>query len=523
VLQENGKSVAEGKIPELDVEAREEKEFSISLPKIEKAAGSEFMLTMSFTAKEGYSPLVPKGHEISWEQFTIAEATPPAAAKADGAKLETKDGDDAVTITGKDFAVQFDKAKGLLTSFKYKGTDLVDRGFRPDFWRALTDNDRPSHRKFTDAKWRNAGPGWKVTKAEVKQLEGAARVIFNAAIPAVSGACQLVYTVYGDGQVEVAMSYAPGSRKIKGPLRMGLEMLLPKEMENVEYYGRGPIPTYQDRRFERVGIFKTTVDDMWVDYSEPQENGMRSDVRWAALRDSKKSGLLFVGDPVFCLSARHYAQDVIEKAKYSFQMKRSGSIHLNIDFGQTGVGGNNSWGATPLRKYQLQNRPMSYKFRMIPIGGETKIDEKYRSRPPSIEIAAAVPGADKMPKQTSRVDASSEESDKGNTADNLADGDSSTRWCASGGELPQWVSINLGKKKAVKKAVITWECDGAYGYKIEGSADGRSWKMFADRRKNKKAAQKTTDKLEGEAQYVRVTVTRTPPEKWASIFEVEIE
>ncbi len=520
VLQENGKTVSEGAIPALDVAAHAEKQFAIDLPAIEETPGTEYLLTMSFTAKEGYSPLVPAGHEISWEQFTVAAASPPAIEKASSPGLTVTDADDAVTIAGGDFSLSFDKEKGLLTSFKYKNADLVDRGFVPDFWRALTDNDRPSHKKFTDTKWRNAGSGWKVADAEVTQLPGAARVIFTAALPAVSGSCRLVYTVCGGGQVAVDMAYVPGRRKIKGPLRFGLEMLLPKELEHVAYYGRGPAATYADRPFERVGIFETTVDGMWMDYSEPQENGNRSDVRWVALRDETGRGLLFVGDPVVSFGAKHYARDVIEKAKYSFRMKRSDSIHLNIDGGQTGVGGNNSWGATPLRKYWLKNEPMSCRFRMMPIDGETDIDARCRVRPPSHPIASAMPAP---PRQTSRVEASSEETSKGNVAGNLVDGDRETRWCANGGELPQWVSINLGKKKTVKKAAITWECDGAYQYTIEGSADGRRWRVLADRTKNRDAARTTTDTFDAVVQYMRVTVTGTPPEKWASMCEVVIE
>lgn len=67
-------------------------------------------------------------------------------------------------------------------------------------------------------------------------------------------------------------------------------MLLPKEFDNIEYYGRGPMPTYQDRIYERIGIYKITVNGMWVDYSDPQENGNRTGVRWVALTNEEGRG-----------------------------------------------------------------------------------------------------------------------------------------------------------------------------------------------------------------------------------------
>lgn len=519
----NGEVIAKGKIPELDVAPHTEKDFTITLPKIQKASGTEYLVTISFSAKAGYSPLIIEGHEIAWDQFVYTEAIPLVGDKSRQPELNVDDGDKSIVVTGKGFTLSFEKGTGLLSDFTHKGNRLVDRGFKPDFWRATTDNDRPSVRRFADIRWRDAGAHWRIGGTEVKTLEGGAiRVLFNASLSGVSAKCQLVYTVYGDGQVEVAMTCDPGGAKMKGPLRYGLEMLLPESMNQVQYYGRGPRPTYQDRRLERIGLFETTVDDLWVDYSEPQENGYRSDVRWVALRDADRNGLLFAGDPLVCFGAKHYAQDVIDKAKYSFQMERSKSIHLNIDLVQAGVGGNNSWGATPLRQYQLKSTRVSYRFRMIPLGKGDSIDVKLAKRPVSHPVKSLLPEMAAVVPATSPVAASSEEKNRGNVAPNLTDGNSATRWCASDASLPQWVRIKLDKKQSVKQARITWEENGPYRYRIDGSTDGKSWQLLADRSKNTEGGQTTKDTLKGEAQFIKITVTGTPPDCWASICEVTI-
>ena len=271
ILIGNGNPVAAGSIPVLDVAPHGEAEFTLRLPKVEKVAGTEYLLTLSFTAKPSYSPLVPGGHELSWEQFVYAQAGP-APEPVDKGGMKVADTAETVTVSGDGFSLSFDKQKGLLTSYKADGQELIRRGFRPDFWRATTDNDRPSFKKFADAKWQQDGESWAASAHSVKTLEdGAVRVAFESQLPGVHGTCKLSYTIHGNAGVDVAMGYTPGA-KGKGPLRFGLEMLLPDDSEYVTYYGRGPHPTYADRKFERIGRFSTTVDGMWVDYSDPQEN-----------------------------------------------------------------------------------------------------------------------------------------------------------------------------------------------------------------------------------------------------------
>ncbi len=387
-LSANGRVIEEGKIKPLDVPPHSSREFSIQLPKIDKRTGIEYILTMSFTAKDTLSPLIPGGHEISWEQFALSPTPQPAVTEKPAPAVEMKDVGTTISVTGTDFSLSFDKSKGLMTSFKYKGVERIERGFAPDFWRATTDNDRKSIRKFSNLKWENGA--MKITGVQLKRLSGdTVRVVFSGKIISVNATVQLAYTVYGDAEVNVAMSCDPQSAG-KGPVRVGLEMLIPKEFENVEYYGRGPNPTYQDRKFERIGLFKTTVDGMWIDYSRPQENGNREETRWISFTDKVGKGLLFIGNPVINASARHYARNEMKKTKYSFQMKRSDFIHLNIDMAQTGVGGNNSWGATPMKDYILRNISRSYTFRMIPLDNRKTVSEKMILRPKAHPIESTL-------------------------------------------------------------------------------------------------------------------------------------
>jgi len=61
-----------------------------------------------------------------------------------------------------------------------------------------------------------------------------------------------------------------------------------------------------------------------------------------------------------------------------------------------------------------------------------------------------------------------------------------TKWLPSGGELPQWFSVDLGESTLISKVCTSPEFKHvAYGYKIEVSEDGKNWSLFADRSANR--------------------------------------
>ena len=372
-IEANGKQIAAGTIDKLNIPAGKAKALQLDLPEISPEPGVEFFLNLSFVTKND-TALIKRGHEIAFEQFKLPVYHKPDMAKiASMPPVKVTDQGDAVTIKGKNFTVDFDKKTGTISSYTYKGKQLIARGPLPDFWRAYTDNDeRPlKHKKYSEI-WRTVAAGWKVAGVSVTSEDNAALVKVQGELPDVNGKYNVRYTIYGTGEIKVYARYQGSEKEIKGPHRIGMELMVPAGFENITWFGRGPNPTYSDRKFERVGIYNGTVDEQWVDYSRPQENGNKVDVRWVLLKDGDGSGLLFRGSPVLSVSARHYSKNEMEKAKYSFEMKRSEDIHLNIDLAQLGVGGNNSWGATALDDYQLKNEPTAYRFYMRPFDGSTE-------------------------------------------------------------------------------------------------------------------------------------------------------
>ncbi len=383
-LKADGTTIASGRLPELDIPPGEEKEFTIAMPKLEVTPGIEYWLNLSFSQK--FDTLwAKKGFEISWEQFRLpGEKAAPRADFTRGPALTVTEDDGFADFTGADFSLRFSKRDGVITSYAYKGTTLLERGPRPDFWRAVTDNDTGAWKSMraTSEKdptrniqlWRNAGPQWEPQGVQVVRIDQrTASVTVKAGLPEVGAKVTMTYTIHGSGDVIVETSYEPGSDKRAMMPRFGNELVVAPGLESISWYGRGPIETYVDREFERVGVYRSTVAKEWVEYMRPQENGNKTDVRWIALTNSQGIGLLAVGAPTLSVSARHFTKQDMERAGYTFQMQPHPETFLNLDWKQMGVGGIDSWSpnALPMQPYRIpSDQAYSYRYRLIPVEGD---------------------------------------------------------------------------------------------------------------------------------------------------------
>jgi beta-galactosidase len=151
--------------------------------------------------------------------------------------------------------------------------------------------------------------------------------------------------------------------------RFGMGLIMAPGYENMAWYGRGPAPTYVDRDYERVGVYRSTVDQQWNEFSQPQENSNKTDVRWVTLTNQDGIGLRATGMSLLSVSAYQYPKSEIERADYAFKMTRRPQIYLNLDLRQMGVGGTNSWtpDAYPLEPYRIRgDEPHSHKYRLAP-------------------------------------------------------------------------------------------------------------------------------------------------------------
>ena len=125
--------------------------------------------------------------------------------------------------------------------------------------------------------------------------------------------------------------------------RFGMELVMSAGYDRIAWYGRGPAETYIDRAFERVGVYSSTVSGEWVEYSRPQANGNKVDVRWVEITNDKGVGLRAEGVPLLSVEARHASRRDVEQAAYTWQIPQRPQVFLNLDLRQMGVGGIDSW------------------------------------------------------------------------------------------------------------------------------------------------------------------------------------
>ncbi|MGB9609659.1 MAG: glycoside hydrolase family 2 TIM barrel-domain containing protein [Bryobacteraceae bacterium] len=393
-VQESGRAVASGMLPALDIEPGGEKEFTLNLPKITPKPGAEYWLNISFRLKNA-TRWAPAGHEIAWEQFALpwkAEGRKADFSRSPALKIEEKGG--IFILSSPVFRAIFDPRAGTFAEYRYQDVLLLERGPLPDFWRAPTDNDLgawkamrarierdPAQNWFL---WREAAPRMTIAEARLERVdESTARAAVKAGLYGMGGATAAwTFTIYGNGEILVEMSYQPGAEKRAMMPRFGSELVLARGFSNWTWYGRGPAETYIDRQFERIGIYQSTVEKEWVEYSRPQENGNKTGVRWSAWTNGQGVGLLAVGAPELSVSARRFTKEDMERAAYSFQMQPQGPIYVNLDWIQMGVGGIDSWSpnALPMPAYRIDSsQPMSYRYRLVPVAGpyEAKTREVF--------------------------------------------------------------------------------------------------------------------------------------------------
>ncbi|MDO8971056.1 MAG: DUF4981 domain-containing protein, partial [Saprospiraceae bacterium] len=380
----DGMVVENGKLDDLSLEPGMSANVTVPV-NVKPEAGVEYFMTIKAKLKNNWS-LLEAGDEMAAEQFALPMMAPAKKAnKAEFADVKMQEDESAVTISGEGFAVAFDKKTGVMTSFKKGDSELLKSGPVPNFWRAPTDNDFGNNLHKRSRVWRTAGETRKVASVAVaRKSKNSAVVVFKFDLindsNQVIANYQTVYTVYGSGDVVVDNHFRMTQKDLPEIVRMGMNLEMPRTLDQMSWLGRGPHESYQDRKTSAfVGLYKGSVADQYWAYLRPQENGNKTDVRWMVITDAAGNGLFFEGMPLLEVSAHHNLLEDFESEIRSFdnQPGKTPAINrhindvkpreltsVNIDYKQMGVGGDDSWGARTHDQYRLTDKEYKYAFRM---------------------------------------------------------------------------------------------------------------------------------------------------------------
>ncbi len=382
-----GNVIQSGKIPVTDLKPKDGLTVSVPISDIFLSPGAEYFLNIRAFRTDEWN-YVPEDHVYASAQFKLPVEVKPLKAVYDPlAVLQTNTTGKKFEVKGVEMSVIFDLESGRLESLNYKGLEMIKKAPEPDFWRPPTDNDYGYNMDKLLGIWKKAGERTVVTKANISQPElGKVIVTFNYDIPDTIGkkiaGYSSSYTIYGSGDVVVKNQFSKLSSSIPEIPRMGMQMQLPEKFVNLTWMGRGPHENYTDRKTSAdIGLYESTVAEQYTPYIRPQENGYKTDTRWLLLSDDNSNGLLVTGDPVISFSALNnvhddfespgklstYRKDALTANTHTTDVKPRDFVNLNVDMGQMGVGGDDSWGAKIHPRYRLLNTKYEYSFRMKPV------------------------------------------------------------------------------------------------------------------------------------------------------------
>lgn len=338
--------------------------------------GVEYFITIRLVQPAATS-WAKAGHELGWEQIALPYATPVITPLRleDMPQLTVTEQPRVLVVSGTDFRVSISRQSGLLESFVAFGKEMMVSPPAPNFWRAPTDNDNGSRMPQRLGVWKTAANDRQLVQLTWNAYQDkAVRVVATWKLPNVDGLLTLAYRIYGTGDVVVDYQFSPTDGLPDIP-RVGLKMEVAGALDNMTWFGRGPFETYADRKLNgAVGLYSQSVKKDFFHHIKPQENGNRSDVRWASFTDATGDGLLVASETLLNVSAWPYAQEDFEQFAHYFELPERSFITINIDHKQMGVGGDDSWSlnAQPHAPFRIPAGPYNYQFRLIPFKGNAQ-------------------------------------------------------------------------------------------------------------------------------------------------------
>ena len=364
LVEREGRQI-EKTVLETDVAPLAEKAYP--LPVRRRTAPGEYAVTVSFALKES-TLWAEAGHEIAFGQMIYRVE---GSEETHGGKIRVIHGEWNTGVQGENFSALFSNLSGGMVSYRYGGKELLETIPMPNFWRAPTDNDKGNMMPQRYAQWKIASmylthkPFGKPAQSEprVEEAEDSVTVTFRYGMPVTPEAeCFVAYRVFGDGTVQVKLSYAP-VRELGDMPEFGMMFRLNADYEHVKWYGYGPQETYADRmQGAKLGVYKNQVKDNLAKYLVPQECGNRQGVRWAEVTDYKGRGLRFWGEELN-FSALPYTPHELENARHVYELPPVHYTTVRVAKAQMGVGGDDSWGSRTHPEFLLDaGEPMEFSF-----------------------------------------------------------------------------------------------------------------------------------------------------------------
>jgi beta-galactosidase len=328
----------------------------------------EYVLNLYATHREG-TVLIPENHVVASEQFILQESGLQSQSSSQKGELSTLENEKNLYFFGTDFTILFDKEKGTLIEWNYRGYDLIRKGLEFDTWRVPTSNDRGNQTEKRLAGWKDVEERRKLVSFSLENLDkGTYKVYTQSVIEPENSRIDIEYLVHGNGNIDVSVSFIKASDELPEIPRIGMNLVLVGGFDLVRWYGKGPFESYADRKSAAmIDVYEGTVIEQYTPYPFPQESGNKTHVRWMEVFSENGLGIRISGHPEINAGCYHFTQeDLDNELTHDYEIPFRELTEIRIDYGQKGVGGDNSWGNDAHDQYRLLDKEYRYSFTLSP-------------------------------------------------------------------------------------------------------------------------------------------------------------
>ena len=384
-ILENGKKVADGSIRDLDVLAQ--KQLKVKLPFQINAfdANAELILEVGILLKEK-EYLQEKEHELAWEQFVIQKGKQKNNVINIELPLDIKDTDSVFILSAGKNSLLIDKITGEIKKWSMENLLLTEAPLKINLWRAPTDNDLGNGMDKWAKIWQDATYTASPVLSKTPRLskEG---IVFSQHYLLKDKVAQVTvnYTFQKNASLKVDYQLKVLKKDLPNIPRIGMYMILPKGQTLFEWYGKGPLETYWDRKSgNKIGEYSGDPSALFHRYSRPQETGNFTEVRWVRVTGKsvdltvKPLGDYFLNTSIWPFSQQEIDFDSLKDGsksasglvpvtkKHGAEIKIANYFQFNIDYLQMGVGGDTSWGRKVHPEYTIPAKDYNYSFVISP-------------------------------------------------------------------------------------------------------------------------------------------------------------
>ena len=383
-ILENGRKVANGSIKNMEIPPQKTGRFKLPFNVKEFLPSAELILEVSIQliTKEG---LQDSGHELAWEQFIIQKASVIKWVPEGELALGIEETSTEYVLSAGGNTLRIDNATGEIQHWDFKKSLITNAPLKINLWRAPTDNDLGNGMDKWAKIWQDV-TYISQPKLESKPIKTSQGIIFSQDYNLGDSIATVTvdYIVNQQG-LSVAYFFKPLKSDLPNVPRIGMYMTLPEGQTHVEWYGRGPLETYWDRKSgNKIGQYSGDPSELFHRYSRPQETGNLSDIRWVRITSTSVDiTVIPLGDYLLNTSVWPFSQKEIDfdsekdgavsasglvpvTKKHGAEIKRANYFQFNIDYLQMGVGGDTSWGRLVHPEYTIPAKEYQYSFRITP-------------------------------------------------------------------------------------------------------------------------------------------------------------